>query len=432
MNQLPDQAPTSDQRSLPYEIVSQIVETYASELLSYRWADRDTSSEMYLHPRSITELLKLRLVSKTWSKMITPIAFDSLHIHNSKMAQVIIEEWSTLSYSHDQPCPVRRLIIENIYYLEPEDEKKIKKEGLKKSPVCMEQAAELINVIGKNVKELSLMFSASFGISPSLVKAMKGMKRLKKFNVLDGQICSGHRGAHNPDSFAELLVAIPNLKNLSIEWTVLKRLELQPPALSNLQYFNFRYREVNFDAIANIIEAAKNTLKVIEYTSHLEEVEEAQRIFGPVQNTLEGLVTFLVNKDIPEDAINMKFPKLRLLRTRKTPYFDEEEIPAFFLTWPIYDPEIDADLIEDLEDYGIECWTIPDSEATPDELMLMDESGRSTFKTKDLHWKAIDYIMYVWASLGARIAWSTELSQIMSPTGHKLALTPVTMDFHLY
>lgn len=324
---------TPAQFSLPFEILSRVVETYVSQLGSLPHDDQDTGSDRTLFYSSTTELLRLRLVSRTWSKAIVPFAFETVRLRTSRSVQSMLKHWSSSIYAPSAQCPVKRLIIERLAYLQPSDEKILEKGMKKQCPVFMDEAANLIELIGGNLKELRLEFIDSFGISPSLRKALTHLQHLKKLNLLEGRKpLEVEEGLFEPKSLADLLFVIPKLEYLTIQWLDLENLELTAPALSNLRYFNFLYEDDNLAAIAHICRTAKESLKIIECAGISAELEEVERIFGPIKNTLEGLFTFFITYDIPKCAINMKFPKLRVFRTQ---YCDSTYQDNLFLTWPM-------------------------------------------------------------------------------------------------
>lgn len=69
---------------------------------------------------------------------------------------------------------------------------------------------------------------------------------------------------------------------------------MKPPALSNLRCFSFIYND-NLEALLNIIQTSKNTLKIIEILpsdqDSFEDHEELIPVFELVQDTLEGIFT---------------------------------------------------------------------------------------------------------------------------------------------
>ncbi|EGG00011.1 uncharacterized protein MELLADRAFT_112230 [Melampsora larici-populina 98AG31] len=318
-----------DKGWLPYDIVSQIVDIFVSDLGHYRYDDHDTSSDEYLLHESITELLQLRLVSKTWSEAVIPFAFHSMELHSSKAVQVILDNWSKIQ-APDRPCPVKRLIIQDLFFVDHTNEKSVK--GLKSTVIFMDQAVKLIELIGENLNELTMLFVDGFGIAPNLVKAVKRIKDLKKLCIQDGEGYDLPAG-YVPQSLSDLLVAVPKLQAFTLEYVVLMWFQLKSPALSNLQYFNFRFFPNNLDAIGHIVKTAKESLKIIEYRG---DFKDARLVFGPIANTLEGLITYIVEDDIPQSAKNMKFPKLRLFRTRLFREPDRFGRFEHFLNWPIF------------------------------------------------------------------------------------------------
>lgn len=318
-----------DKGWLPFEIVSQIVDKFVFELGDYRYDEHDTSSDRCLDHESITELLTLRLVSKTWSEAVIPFAFHTMKLHSSKAVQVILDHWSKIQ-APDRPCPVKRLIIQDLFYVDSTNERSVK--GLKSTVIFMDQAVKLIELIAENLNELTLSFVDGFGIAPNFVKAVKHIKDLKKLGLQDGEGYDLPAG-WVPQSLSNLLVAIPKLEAFTLEYVVLIMLQLRSPALSNLRYFNFRFFPNNLDAIGHIVQTAKDSLKIIEYRG---DFKDAQRVFGPIANTLEGLITYVVEDDIPQLAKNMKFPKLRLFRTRRFREPDMFGRFEHFLNWPIF------------------------------------------------------------------------------------------------
>ncbi|EGG06621.1 uncharacterized protein MELLADRAFT_106568 [Melampsora larici-populina 98AG31] len=319
---------------LPFEIVSQIINEYVSKLTYSRNEDIDLASDPCLDHKSRTELLSLRLVSKLGQKAIIPFAFHTIRLRSSTAVQVILDNWSKIQ-APDCPCPVKRLIIQDLIYIGPNDYMSLKKGRRRQYPIFVDQAAKLIELIGENLNELKLFFIDSFGISPSLVEAAKRITNLRKLSLLDLQ-CTTRDWAYDPLLLSDFFLAMPRLEALTLLKVDVIILPMNPPALSNLRYLNFGYFDSNRDAITHICQTAKDSLKIINFRG---QIREPGRVFGPIVNTLEGLITRAVTVDIPESPIDMNFPKLRLLRTRLC--HDPHAYGMFirhehFLIWPIF------------------------------------------------------------------------------------------------
>ncbi|EGG05701.1 uncharacterized protein MELLADRAFT_63958 [Melampsora larici-populina 98AG31] len=387
---------------LPSDIVSQIIEEFVLDLRFFGY-DRCLDHE------SVSELLRLRLVSKTWSEAIIPFAFHTVQLHTSKGIQLIIDNWSKIQ-APDLPCPVKRLMIQDQVYLRPNDWER-------RCPISLDQAAILIELIGGNLNELTLLFSGSFGISQSLVKAISHIKHLKKLNLQDDED-TATRKDYDPLLLSNLFDAIPKLEAFTLKYVHAIISEVKPLVLSTLKYFNFKYFDGNRDAIAHICQAAKESMRIIEYRG---EIQEPELVFGPIANTLEGLFTFSLTDDITQSTIDLKLPKLRLLRTRFGQEADDYgmyENPILFLKWPIFHtirtlvldidegpyhleehlqhmgrdpfrktpnlkhvifimsegykscPVVPSKLVKDLKSHGIDCHSKPES--NPEELMELD------------------------------------------------------------
>lgn len=305
---------TPHQIFLPFEIASQIVEEFVSQ-----WDDLDPGCRS----PSRTELLRLRLVSRTWSKAIIPFAFHTLRLHRLHRVKVNPRNWSNLIHN-GLPYPVKRLMIQDLTGMEEDEsnETRLVEEGLKFA-AFMKEVAGVIEFIGPGLTELKLLYDHPFGISSTLISAVKHIKHLKKLKIQGGHC--------NPKSLADLLVAIPNLESLTIDYDNLEGLALEAPALSNLRVFTFD-SHYSLNGIAHICATAKETLKVIEFKFNtIPEInfDEAGQVFGPIRGTLEGLIASY--RRLPEDVTNMDFPKLRFLYNRYTSYFDEG-----FLTWKMF------------------------------------------------------------------------------------------------
>lgn len=121
MNRLTEHSFVSPNRGwLPFDIVSQIIEEFVLELRFSRY-------DGWLDHESVSELLQLRLVSKTWSEAIIPFAFHTVQLHTSKGIQLIIDNWSKIQVP-DLPCPVKRLMIQDLLYPGANGEKSSKKD----------------------------------------------------------------------------------------------------------------------------------------------------------------------------------------------------------------------------------------------------------------------------------------------------------------
>lgn len=96
-------------RSLPTEVVYRILTHFATQLRVARPG---------LQPKFQTKLLELRLVCKSWSAIIIPMALTSIRIKNAKQARTFLQHWKSIfSYlpeSQPQSFPVRQLELHNL------------------------------------------------------------------------------------------------------------------------------------------------------------------------------------------------------------------------------------------------------------------------------------------------------------------------------
>jgi hypothetical protein len=105
-------------KELPSEVFQQILHEFVNQL------DTEPRNEItfrpYLQKSSYTELIKLRLVSKTFSRIIIRLYFETISIESSKHADVILKNWN------NGLGRVRRLRIERLWYDEDEDCSKLR------------------------------------------------------------------------------------------------------------------------------------------------------------------------------------------------------------------------------------------------------------------------------------------------------------------
>ncbi|KAH9817135.1 hypothetical protein DFH28DRAFT_1094532 [Melampsora americana] len=268
-------------------------------------------------PSTYTELLRLHLVSKTWKQSTAPFAFQFFKIRGSNGTQIIFKNWSSSIYAPYLPFPVKRR----------ENDETSPKEA-QESPIFMDQATKLIELIGLNLNQSTLV--------------------------------------------------------LSIEYVDLEGLESKSPALSKLRYFSSRRTQHNLDGIIHICQSAEESLKLIEFDHH-SDFEEAKRILEPIRSILEGLVTPLFSENNPERAIQIEFPRLLFYIDYGPAYFWEHlkwtgETPfnlapnlrhiVFILRWDGSGPtSVAATLVDQaLESHGIQCHVVSKLEPHQDDL----------------------------------------------------------------
>lgn len=108
---------------LPYEILTCIVDFFVDLL------DEDSESAARDFTSS-PELLPLRLISKSWSKVIIQTYFHTIRLNNSKRAQIILDNWTDALYGPNLPCPVKQLYIRDLMYnLDPDSKAECKVKG---------------------------------------------------------------------------------------------------------------------------------------------------------------------------------------------------------------------------------------------------------------------------------------------------------------
>lgn len=116
---------------LPFEILVQILRELADQ--SDNKCDLNTSaaSEPDLKRPSYTELIDLRLVSKTWSKALMSFCFETISVDSSQRAKSIIDHWNEDLFKPHFDCPVKTLVIKGLWYHKEEvEENQVNETGL--------------------------------------------------------------------------------------------------------------------------------------------------------------------------------------------------------------------------------------------------------------------------------------------------------------
>ncbi|EGG12395.1 uncharacterized protein MELLADRAFT_101748 [Melampsora larici-populina 98AG31] len=312
MTKSTDQSPmTPELRGLPVEILTYILDWYVYQFDK----SNGDSPKWWLATRPSCGLLGMRLVCKTWSEAIIKMYFHRMCVHKSKRAKCILDNWNHTMYGSILLCPVRDLTIARLRYEHMGIEGRGEIQESPRPPVTMYEAVRLIERLGINVESLTFEFKYSMGFSPAMIKAVRPLKNLKE---LDIRYFIGSRdwpGICDPESFGNLITAIPRLESLSLQegWH-LDGIRLQPNTLSNLKEFSFNLCPENIKGLAHICQTAKPSLKVIDIR-FASEMEHANVAFDPMKAILDHHFIIIrgAGDPIPTSVLNMEFPKLRVM-----------------------------------------------------------------------------------------------------------------------
>ncbi|EGF98165.1 uncharacterized protein MELLADRAFT_118586 [Melampsora larici-populina 98AG31] len=346
---------------LPFEIITYIVDFFVDLL------DEDSGSGAGSSTSS-PKLLPLRLISKSWSKVIIQTYFRTIRLDNSKRVQIILDNWTDALYGPNQPCPVKHLYIGDLMYnLDPDSKAECKvKVGRKESPpVSIDQAVRLINLLGANIYHLSLAYSWSMGISPAMLEAVKALEDLEELRILHHETYyRKSRGTYDSKSLGDLLAVVPQLECLTLRYHKLDGMQLEAISLANLRQFTFTSAQHNAKEIAHICETAKNSLTVVEFHSE-GLVNDLDIILAPIQANLEGCFAYGYGCQLPESVLKMEFPKLRVLGRTDCP--KQKRYPMDWLDWPMFRNvrtivqdtyQAEGDWIKTLEPASPECFQV--------------------------------------------------------------------------
>lgn len=324
----------NETNKLPLEIIHKIIEQFVNQLHRQVGFNSSIVSERHLTDSSYAELIKLRLISKNWAKAVIPFYFQTISIKDSKYAKVLLDNWTDDLYLPYPDCPVKTLTIKNLWYSDQEEYGENPADIT--PPVSMSQLTRLIKLLGANLRTLDLTFLRSRGVSPELIEAIKTIKDLKSLSISNGHSQS-KSGIYDSNSISDLFSAIPNLECLSYPDSSLDCSNVGPKALSNLRSLSFTYtgcmpedeedeEEEEKPVEFNLTQNSTNTLKIIELFSSTEDNEGLGKVFEPIKNTLEGLFTLSFCNQLLDDVTDLRFPKLRVLRTRDAPDEDMSDI----------------------------------------------------------------------------------------------------------
>lgn len=307
-------------KRLPFDIVIQILQEFVKQLNR----DYDCNNSLIdpdLTYSSYKELIRLRLVSKTWSKAVIPFYFQTIHINDSRRAKIILDQWDDKLLGPRGSFPIRGLSIKRLWYSKEENAEEdedctVSETDAKKepTPVSMDQLSRLISLIGSDLKTLDLKFVCSMGVSSQLIEAIKTIKDLKSLKISYDYKYS-KSGTYDLDSISKLFSSIPKLEILTFHYDSLDNLKLEPPALSNLRLFAFTF-DSEPKGLAHITETSKKSLKLIELFSS-DASEGLGEVFEPIKDTLEGIFTIIFPNQLSNDVTQLEFPKLRVMRTQE-------------------------------------------------------------------------------------------------------------------
>lgn len=299
--------------SLPYEILNQILTEFVDQLYKESGLYGEIPSEPYFDKLAYTELITLRLISKTWSKAVIQFYFHTIVIDCSRRAKLILENWTDTLFGPHLPCPVRRLTIVEVWDSQAEGSNAPSKTSGLGAP-STDQVARLIDLLGPKLHTLNITLKYCMRAPPDLIKAIKTIEELKTLRISFENPRTA--GTYQLDSSSELFSAIPTLKNLSLNFNSLGGFNLNPLALSNLRYFSFPYYKQNLEVISGITRASRNTLKFIELDTAIEPPEALRQVFEPIKDKLEGLFANSILDQLSKSVTSMDFPSLRVIGTR--------------------------------------------------------------------------------------------------------------------
>ncbi|EGG10513.1 uncharacterized protein MELLADRAFT_60254 [Melampsora larici-populina 98AG31] len=302
---------------LPFEILSHILESFASELNTCSHISDLAYPNAHFEKKSISQLNNLRLVCKEWAEFLIPICFRNLVLRDEIDAQSIIDNWSYSVYAPILACSVRSLHVELIYP-KPEETSNSEDGILDFTVVSMEQVTQLIDLLGQDIFELDLNFTYLSGVSQSLLTSISHIKGLKKLSIKQKSQTFSPESC-NIRSLSNLLLACPNLEHLTMDFRNPIPLCLKPQALPNLKYFYFSITKENIQCMANICETTKKTLKVIAYLLLTEPDEGAEVIFEPIQDRLEGIFAINPGSRRPQEVFYIDLPRLCVFQTLRIP-----------------------------------------------------------------------------------------------------------------
>ncbi|EGG10589.1 uncharacterized protein MELLADRAFT_103272 [Melampsora larici-populina 98AG31] len=318
----PDTIPGS--RRVPLEVVYLIMESFISQFNTGRSETCNSAAIPFSRPSSTKELLRLRLICKSWAKLIPKLAFHTIHLPTPRSVESIVK-YCRDSHLDSILSPVRRLSIEKIVYWDPlgvenpdeglpgfrRDLDELEIFNFTFVPVLMHHATELIETIGQNLTDLTFKFTNSMGFSPELIGAIKQIKCLKKLYISRlGNIPPGSN--NDSKSLVEILNTTPSLESLTIYFDDLEILHLEPQALPRLRHLWFDIQEGNTEAISHLCKATKDSLKAIEYITS--DDQDVRILIEPLKDNLEYLFTEMFSNHFLNDLSEITFPKLRVTR----------------------------------------------------------------------------------------------------------------------
>ncbi|EGG11313.1 uncharacterized protein MELLADRAFT_102185 [Melampsora larici-populina 98AG31] len=327
---------------LPIELLTSIIEFFVAQTEILPFAI-NTNDEAIILPTAIRDINILRLVCKDWCTAATPFAFHTVYLYKASGVKSLLHTCRT-SIGHTQKSlPVKKLRIANIWYsgashgensaeeLQDAQRQLLNFEIVHRScPVSIDQAADAIILLGHNLIELTLRFSRSITISPYMLRSIKEISSLKKLRIFVDQ-----RRERNNDSesISALLNATPTLESLMISFSHLDVLNLKPQALPNLKHLWFRSSSTNIEAVSQLCNAVKDSVKVIEYNVG-NELSDLGMAIEPMKESLEGLFCTTLPRHLPNAIIGMRFPRLRVMRSLF--WLESGLFPDYsWLQWPI-------------------------------------------------------------------------------------------------
>lgn len=296
---------------LPFEIFNQILTEFVNDLYDEPFRScGTTATEPYLDKSAYTKLIKLRLVSKIWSKAIIQFYFENIEIDDWRRAELIIDNWKDDLFRPYFPCPVKSLRIRELWHTHVEG-CGVPSERNHAGWPDIDQVARLIELLGENLKKLVITLRCCLRLPPEFIKAIKSVINLKSLSISFGYGTSD--GIYDLDSLSELFSVILKLERLSLHSDRSGCLKLKPSSLSNLRYLSLAY-ETNLQGISDITKASRDTLKFIELDA-FKHHEGLQQVLEPVNATVEGLFASSNIQQLGKSATSLSFPNLRVIGT---------------------------------------------------------------------------------------------------------------------
>lgn len=248
---------------LPIEIVEQIIKYLCDDIPRVAIMRPNSAATEFPDHMLKKNLLDLRLVARSWAYAIPKFIYSCLTLKSPWVNGFIIKMWKDCVVLSDISY-IRHLCLDQVMFFPPAKLKALEKQygcstyarldfeyqHKESGSIFMECAAEVILLCGSKLADLRLKFTHSVGFSDDMITAFCYLKSLKTLSI---------QGTHHHDSMTDaksitaVLSSVSSLESLTLNFSTLESMDLEPGSLPKLFHFWISSHPRNLNAVINFV-----------------------------------------------------------------------------------------------------------------------------------------------------------------------------------